>query len=43
MGAVHVGIGHDDDLVIPKPVQVQLVADPGAQGRDHRLSLSPLP
>ena len=39
MGAVHVGIGHDDDLVVPQLVQVKFLPDAGAQRRDHRLEL----
>ena len=36
VGAVHVGIGHDDDLVIAQLVQVELVPDAGPQGGDDR-------
>ena len=36
MGAVHIGIRHDDDLVIPQLVLVKLIPQPGAQGGDHR-------
>ena len=39
MGAVHIGIGHDDDLVIPEPVQIELIPDARAQGRDDGLEL----
>src|SRR5450759_1999713 len=36
VGAVHVGIGHDDDPVIPELGQIERVADAGAQGNDQR-------
>ena len=37
MGAVHVGVGHDDDLVVAQLVQVEVIAaDAGAQGGDQR-------
>ena len=37
MGAVDVGVGHDDDLVIAQLVDVELVlADAGAERRDQR-------
>ena len=39
MGAVHIGIRHDDDLVIPQLGVVKFVADARAQRRDHRLEL----
>ena len=39
MGAVHIGIGHDDDLVIPKLCRVKLISDAGAQGGDDGLEL----
>ena len=39
MGAVHIGIGHDDDLVIAELIGVELVPDPGPQSRDDRLEL----
>ena len=35
--AVHVGVGHDDDLVVAQLGDVEIVqADAGADGRDHR-------
>ena len=34
VGAVHVGVGHDDDAVVAELGQVERVADAGAQG-DH--------
>jgi hypothetical protein len=41
MRAVHVGIGHDDDLVVAQLVQIELVAaDPGAKRGDQRADLS---
>ncbi|CDC74301.1 uncharacterized protein BN503_00904 [Oscillibacter sp. CAG:155] len=39
MGAVHIGIGHDDDLVIAELIEVELLADAGAQRRDDGLEL----
>src|SRR5450759_662158 len=36
VGAVHVGIGHDDDPVIPELGQIKRVADAGAKGNDQR-------
>src|SRR5215216_2910104 len=39
VGAVHVGVGHDDDLVIARLRDVELLADPGADRRDQRLDL----
>jgi len=37
---VHVGVGHDDDLVVAQPGRVEIVlADAGADGRDHRTDL----
>ena len=39
MGAVHIGIGHDDDFVIPELGIVKLLADAGAQCRNDRLEL----
>ena len=40
MGAVDVGVGHDDDLVVAQLVDVELVlADAGAQRGDQRADL----
>src|SRR5262249_61037532 len=40
MGAVDIGVGHDDDLVIAQLVWVELVAsDTGAERRDQRADL----
>ena len=39
MAAVHIGIGHDDHLVIAELVKVELLADAGAQGGNDRLEL----
>jgi hypothetical protein len=36
VGTVHVGIGHDDDLVIAQLVQVEVVPDARAQSGDDR-------
>ncbi len=35
MGAVNVGIGHDDDLVIPQFGLIKFVADSAAKGGNH--------
>ena len=38
--SVDVGVGHDDDLAVPQAGRVEIVlADAGAQGRDHRPDL----
>ena len=38
--AVHVGVGHDHDPVVPELREVEvLLADPAAERRDHRLDL----
>ncbi|OPY78127.1 MAG: hypothetical protein A4E70_02447 [Syntrophus sp. PtaU1.Bin005] len=38
MGTVHIGIGHDDDLVVADPADVViLLPDPRPQGRNHGL------
>ena len=37
MGAVHIGIRHDDDFVIAQLGGVKFLPDACAQGRDHRL------
>ena len=34
VGAVHIGIGHNDDLVIAQLFQVEVVSDAGAQSGD---------
>ena len=39
MRAVHVGIGHDDDLVVAQLLEVKFVADARAQRRDDGLQL----
>ena len=40
VGAVHIGVRHDDDLVIPQFRQIEFVTpDPGAQRRDERADL----
>ena len=39
MGAVHIGICHDDDLVVAQLVLIELLADTGAQRDDDRLEL----
>src|SRR2546422_883215 len=33
--AVHVGVGHDDDLVIPRVLDLEVLAHAGADGGDH--------
>ena len=42
VGAVDVGVRHQDDLVVPELRDVELVADAGAERRDHRLDLGVL-
>ena len=37
--AVDVGIRHQHDLVVPRLLAVEVLADPGAERRDHRLDL----
>ena len=37
MLAVDVGIGHQHDLVVPGLLDVEVLADAGAERRDHRL------
>ena len=37
MGAVHIGIGHDDDLVVAGLFHVEVLAHAGAEGSDHGL------
>ena len=39
MGAVHIRIRHDDNLVVAQLGEVELLPDAGAQSRDHRLKL----
>ena len=39
MGAVDVGVGQQDHLVIPQPADVERVADAGAEGDDQRPDL----
>src|SRR3990172_3936114 len=39
VGAVDVGVGHDDDAVIAQLGEVELLVDAGAQGLDHRHDL----
>ena len=39
MRAVDVGVGHDDDLVVARLLDVELLADAGADGADHRQDL----
>ena len=36
MGAVHVGVGHDDDPVVAQLREVEALADAGAEGDDQR-------
>ena len=35
MGAVHVGIGHDDDLVVSELAQIKVFRDTGTECGDH--------
>ena len=39
MRAVHIGIGHDDDLVIAELIDVELIADARAERNDQRIEL----
>ena len=39
MGSVHVGVRHDDDLVVPQLCRVEVVPHPGAEGLDHGADL----
>ena len=39
VGAVDVGVGHEDDLVVPGVLDVELALDPGPDGGDQRLDL----
>ena len=39
MGAVHIGVRHDDDLVVAQLGLVKILPQAGAQGGDHRLEL----
>ncbi len=40
MRAVDVGVGHDDDLVVPTLADILLAADSGPNGRNHALHFS---
>ena len=40
MLAIHIGIGHENDLVVASLLQVEIVADTGTEGRNHSLNLS---
>ena len=40
MLTVHIGICHENDLVVASLLQVEIVADTGAEGRNHSLNLS---
>ena len=39
MGTVHVGIGHDDDLVVAQLVNIELLAYAGAQAHHQGIEL----
>ena len=39
MGAVDIGIGHDDDLVVAELADIKVVVDASSEGRDHSLDL----
>ena len=39
MAAVHIGIGHDDDLVIAELFDIELIPDAGAEGHDEGIEL----
>ena len=34
MGAVHVRIGHNDDLMVSQLGNIKVLVDPGSKGRD---------
>ena len=40
MGSVHVGIGHDDDLVIAKLRDIKILMNTGTKSGDHGFNLS---
>ena len=40
MLTVHIGISHENDLVVAGLLQVEIVANTGAEGRNHSLNLS---
>ena len=46
MCAVHIGICHDNDLVVPKLADVKVLMNPGAEGGDHgaylRIAVNPV-
>ena len=37
MCTIHIGIGHNDDLVIPQFADIKVFMDTGTESRDHRL------
>ena len=39
MGAVHIGIGHQDDLMVAQLRDIKILMDPRAEGGDHGLDL----
>ena len=39
VGAVDIGVGHDDDLVVARLLDVELLADAGSDGGDQRADL----
>ena len=39
MGSIHIGIRHDDDLVITKLGNIKIVMNTGTKGRDHGFDL----
>ncbi len=39
MRAVHIGIGHQNDLVIPKLADIKVLMDTGTKGGNHGLNL----
>jgi len=39
VGAIDVGVSHDDDPVVAQVLQLEVLADPGTQRRDQGLDL----
>ena len=39
MGSVHIGIGHDNDLVVAQLCDIEIFMDSGSEGGDHGLDL----
>ena len=39
MGTVHIGIGHNDDLVVAELRDIEILVDSRSEGRDHGFDL----